>query len=71
LSWAEKFIEVGGLKRLADVGAEVPELKIESAIPVTQNTRGLLSVLLNRLYNNMYYDKAREKYLDEIDAFIK
>ncbi len=71
MNWAEKFIEIKGLQKLADIGAEVPELKIESAMSVTQNTKGLLSVLMTRIYNNMYYDKAREKYTNEIDEFLK
>lgn len=71
LNWAEKFVEVKGLQKLSDVGAEVPELRVESAIPVTPNTRGLLAVLMLRIYNNMYYDKARERYTTEVDEFLK
>jgi len=71
LGWSDKFIEIGGLQRLADIGAEVPELNIESAMPLTTNTRGLLSVLLVTIYDNMYYDKARENYLNQIDEFFK
>lgn len=71
LNWAEKFIDIGGLQKLADIGAEVPELKVESAMSITTNTRGLLSVLMTRIYNNMYYDKARERYISEVDEFLK
>ncbi|XP_021950325.1 protein unc-45 homolog B isoform X2 [Folsomia candida] len=71
LNWADKFVEIHGLQKLADIGAEVPELKIESAMTITPNTRGLLSVLMTRIYNNMYYDKARETYVAEIDDFLK
>lgn len=71
LNWCDKFLDVKGLQKLADIGAEVPELKIESSMDITTNTRGLLGVLLNRIYNNMYYDKARERFISEIDEFIK
>lgn len=59
------------MTRLADVAAEVPQMKIESAMNVTGNTRNLVAGLFTKIYENMYYDAAREKYTNQIDAFLK
>jgi protein unc-45 len=71
LSWAEKFIEVGGLAKLCDLSTEIPELNIESAMEVTKNTRNLSAVLFTRIYENMYYDKAKATFTDVVDACVK
>ncbi|CAG7734226.1 unnamed protein product [Allacma fusca] len=71
LAWGDTFIEVGGLARLCELSAEVPELNIESAIDSTKNTRSLCAVLFSRVYDNMYYDKARDKYTNVIDEYVK
>lgn len=71
LNWAEKFIEVKGIQRLCDVGAEVPELKIECSMIITSNTRSLVSALLQIIYDNMYYDAARAKFREAVEEFAK
>lgn len=60
-----------GVQRLADIAAEVPELKIESSMIITSNTRSLASVLMQKIYDNMYYDAAREKYRNAVEEFAK
>ncbi|RZF48427.1 hypothetical protein LSTR_LSTR011380 [Laodelphax striatellus] len=71
INWAEQLIEIRGLQRLMEVASELKEYKYESAMDITDNTRTITSVCLARIYENMYYDKAKERYLAAIDDFIK
>ena len=71
LSWAEQLVEIRGLQRLMEVASELEEYKYESAMKITPSTRTITSVCLARIYENMYYDLAKEKYVKAIDEFIK
>lgn len=71
LVWAEKLVEKRGLQRLMEVASELEEYKYESAMNITESTRTVTSVCLARIYENMYYDAAKEKFRNEIDEFIK
>lgn len=71
INWAEQLIEVRGLQRLLEVASELQEYKYESAMEITDSTKTITAVCLARIYENMYYDKAREKYLEAVDDFIK
>lgn len=71
LSWAERLVELKGLWRLMDVCSELEEYKYESAMNITPSSRTIASVCLARVYENMYYDAAREKFLAQIDEYVK
>ncbi|EZA60054.1 hypothetical protein DMN91_008092 [Ooceraea biroi] len=71
LNWAEQLVELRGLQRLMDVASEMEEYKYESSMEVTSSTRTITSVCLARIYENMYYDAAKEKFSNAIDEFIK
>lgn len=71
LDWAERLVEIRGLQRLMEVASELEEYKYESAMNITASTRTVTSVCLARIYENMYYDAAKEKYMNAIDEFIK
>lgn len=71
LNWAERLVESNGLRRLMDICSELEEYKYESAMPITSSTRVIASVCLARIYENMYYDQARERFMHEIDEFVK
>lgn len=71
LNWAERLVEIRGLQRLMEVASELEEYKYESAMNITPSTRTVTSVCLARIYENMYYDAAKEKYMNAIDEFIK
>lgn len=71
LFWAEPFVDAGGLDRVIDVAAEVPELKSESMMELTTNTRNLVSVLLSLVYDNLNYDAARNRYTEAVDNCLK
>ncbi|XP_011494879.1 PREDICTED: protein unc-45 homolog B [Ceratosolen solmsi marchali] len=70
-NWAEQFVELQGLQRLMEVSSELEEYKFESAMDITASTRTITSVCFARIYENMYYDAAKEKFRTAIDEFIK
>ncbi|XP_014208600.1 protein unc-45 homolog B [Copidosoma floridanum] len=71
LNWAESLVEQRGLQRLMEVASELEEYKYESAMNVTGSTKTITSVCLARVYENMYYDAAKEKFNAAIDEYIK
>lgn len=71
LNWAERLVEIKGLHRLMDICSELEEYKYESAMPITPSSRTIASVCLARIYENMYYDAARTKFLEQINDFVR
>lgn len=71
LNWAERLVELNGLQRLMEVASELEEYKYESSMDITLSTRTVTSVCLARIYENMYYDAAKEKFKNAIDEYIK
>lgn len=71
INWAERLIEVKGIHRLLDVCSELEEYKYESAMEITPSSRTIAAVCLSRVYENMYYDQARERFTEQVDEFIK
>lgn len=71
INWAERFVEIKGLLRLLDVCSELEEYKYESAMNITPSSSTIAAACLARIYENMYYDEAREKFNNQVDEFIK
>ncbi|XP_058978568.1 protein unc-45 homolog B-like [Musca domestica] len=71
LEWAERLVELRGLFRLLDVCSELEEYKYESAMDITPSSRTIASVCLARIYENMYHDIARGRFMEQIDEYIK
>uniref|UniRef100_A0A182WVC9 UNC-45/Cro1/She4 central domain-containing protein n=1 Tax=Anopheles quadriannulatus TaxID=34691 RepID=A0A182WVC9_ANOQN len=71
LNWAERLVELKGLMRLMDVCSELEEYKYESAMNITPSSRTIATVCLSRIYENMYYDQARERFTEQIADFVK
>ncbi|CAD1478878.1 unnamed protein product, partial [Heterotrigona itama] len=71
LNWAERLVDLHGLQRLMEVASELEEYKYESSMEITSSTRTVTSVCLARIYENMYYDAAKEKFRSAIDEYIK
>ncbi|GLV38330.1 uncoordinated 45 [Carabus blaptoides fortunei] len=71
LNWAERLIEIGGLQRLMEVASELEEYKYESAMHISPSSRTVAAVCLSRIFENMYYDQARERFMNGIDEYIK
>lgn len=70
IDWAERLVEMKGLIRLMDVCSELEEYKYESAMNITPSSRTIASVCLARIYENMYYDAARQRFGEQIDEFV-
>lgn len=71
LCWAEKLVDIGGIERLMQCASELKEYKYESVMNITQSTRTVAAVCLSRIYENMYYDKLRAKFMERVESFIK
>lgn len=71
INWAEKFVEIKGLHRLLEVCSELEEYKYESAMNITPSSRTIAAACLAKIYENMYYDQAREKFNNQVDEFVK
>ena len=53
-----------------ECASELEEYRYESMMNITPSTRTIVSACLARIYENMYYDAAKKKYMDKIDEFI-
>ncbi|KAK6640668.1 hypothetical protein RUM44_012365 [Polyplax serrata] len=71
INWAERLVEIKGIQRIVEVAGELQEFKYESSMDITSNTRNIVAVCLSRIYDNMYYDKARQKFVACVEEFIK
>ncbi|CAG9770799.1 unnamed protein product [Ceutorhynchus assimilis] len=71
LEWAEQLVEKDGVRKLLDCCSELQEFHYESAMDITPSTRTIAAVCLARVYENMYYDKAKEIFLNKVQDFIK
>lgn len=71
INWSERFVEIKGLHRLLEVCSELDEYKYESAMNITASSRTIAAACLARIYENMYYDQAREKFNEQVDEFVK
>lgn len=71
IDWASRFVEIKGIQKLLEVGSEVPEYSDESSMKITSMTKSLVAGCLGRIYENMYYEKARQDYLENVSEFIK
>ena len=71
IDWAERFVDINGLQRLMQIASEMEELKYESSMEITASTRPTISVCLANVYENMYYDQARDRFTSKIDLFMQ
>lgn len=71
INWADQLVKIKGLQRIMEVASELLEYKYESAMEITESTRAITSVCLARVYENMYYDEARTRFLENIDDYVK
>lgn len=71
LDWAERMLDIKGIPRLLKICSELEEYQFESSMDITPSSRTIAAVCLSRIYENMYYDKLKERFNEQIDEFIK
>lgn len=70
LDWAERLVDINGLQRMMQIASELEEMKYESSMEITENTRTIISCALGKVYDNMYYDLIKERFSAKIEDFI-
>lgn len=71
LNWGSKLVITKGLENLLDVASELQDIRYESSMDITHNTRPHVSLTLERTYNCLDCDKTREEYRRQISDFIQ
>lgn len=71
LNWAEDLVAKGGVQKLMECASELEEYQYESSMSITPSTTTIAAVCLSRIYENMYYDQAKENFLSKIQDFVK
>ena len=70
LNWGRKLVEIGGLWNMMEIASELEEVKYESGMNITANTRTHVSLLLDRVYLCCDCDSQRAIYRDQVMDFI-
>lgn len=70
LNWGIKLVDADGLRELLEVASELEDIKYESSMDITPNTRPNCSVAFERIYFCMDYDKAKEKYREKVMEYV-
>lgn len=56
---------------MMEIASEMEEIKYESSMEITENTSPNVAVVLGKIFDNMYYDLARERFTTKIEEFIQ
>ena len=56
---------------MMQIASELDEMKYESSMEITENTRTIISCALGKVYDNMYYDLIKERFSAKIEDFIQ
>lgn len=70
LFWGQKLVEMNGLWNLLEIASELEEVKYESGMNITANTRTHVSLLLDRVYLCCDCDSRRAHYTEKVMDFI-
>ncbi|KAI1280479.1 Protein unc-45 -like protein B [Halotydeus destructor] len=70
LNWGLKLLDVGGLPYLLEVAGELEDIKHESSMNITSNTRSHVALVLERAYACMDHDKVREQFREAVVSYV-
>ncbi|XP_054707044.1 protein unc-45 homolog B-like [Uloborus diversus] len=70
LNWATKLVRSDGLWNMLEVSSELREIRYESSMRVSGRTPTHVAVALERVYDSMDHDRAREEYRTKVMEFI-
>ncbi|XP_071651762.1 protein unc-45 homolog B-like [Temnothorax longispinosus] len=71
LNWAKRLVDLGGLQRLMEVASETMKYECESSMDITSSTRTIISVCLTKIYENMWCEDDKRKFVNAIAEFIE
>jgi tetratricopeptide (TPR) repeat protein len=69
--WATKVIRRNLLCKLLEVASELEEVKYESSMDITCNTRSHVALTLERVYGSLHSDKDREAYRNDVQSYLQ
>lgn len=70
LDWGKKLLERDGLFRLLEVASELLEIRYESSMNITADTRTHVSLLLEKVFSCMDCDSSRNQFYEKMMLFI-
>lgn len=70
IDWGKKLINGKGFHKLLEVASELIEVFHESSIPITNDTKMHVAMVLEKVYSCMDSDQAREEYRSKTMKFI-
>ncbi|RWS10668.1 Protein unc-45-like protein [Dinothrombium tinctorium] len=71
LNWGLKLVKNDGLHHILEVSSQLEEVKYESSMKITRNTRYQVALTLERVYSCLDNDKAREEYVNIVKEYIR
>ncbi|XP_071568470.1 protein unc-45 homolog B-like [Temnothorax nylanderi] len=71
LNWTKRLVDLGGLQRLMEVASETMKYECESSMDITSSTRTIISVCLTKIYENMWCEDDKRKFVNAIAEFIE
>lgn len=70
LDWGRKLLNQDGLFKLLEVASEIIEIRYESSMNITTDTRTHVSLVLEKVYSSMDCDKYRNEFHEKMMNFI-
>ena len=70
-NWATNLVKKNLLSNLLEVASELEEVKYESSMDITCNTRSHVALTLERIYGSLHSDPDRQKYRDDVQAYLQ
>ena len=68
MSVSNKYcISISAVQAIIEVGGSIPEHEV---LPVTSSSRTHASLLLSKMYDDLYQDTQRDKYRIGVDAYF-
>lgn len=70
IDWGKKLIKGDGLSKLLEVASELVEIRYESSMPITVDTRTHVALVLEKIYICMNCDKSRDEFRTKTMEFL-
>lgn len=67
LGWTKNFMELGGLQKLLEISGSIPD---DPIVPCTNNTRMHTTLLLSKIYDDLWGETEYEIYKKIVDDYF-